>query len=192
MTSPDWPEPVIRPMTELPRDAYLRIARGYTSPAKYVIRKEESLERTTITVERQPLAEPYVKRWPNSEADLANYARIVAGDGLSLGAYVGETLIGIAIATVTAWNGTLWVWDLEVDASWHGCGIGRRLVDRLAAIGTERGLRVMLVDVQNTNANAIAFYYRTGFVLDGIDLSHYSNQDVTQGEVAFFMKRYLA
>ncbi len=78
-----------------------------------------------------------------------------------------------------------------MDEAWHGRGIGRRLVDRLAALGAERGLRVMLVDVQNTNANAIAFYYRAGFVLDGIDLSYYSNQDVTQGEVAFFMKRYL-
>jgi ribosomal protein S18 acetylase RimI-like enzyme len=81
--------------------------------------------------------------------------------------------------------------ELHVDEAWHGRGIGRRLVDRLAALGAERGLRVMLVDVQNTNANAIAFYYRAGFVLDGIDLSYYSNQDVTQGEVAFFMKRYL-
>ncbi len=189
---PDRPEPVLRRLTELPREAYLRIATGYTSPAKYAVRKEESLERTTITIERQPLPEPYVKRWPNSDNDLAAYARIVAGDGLSLGAYDGETLVGVIIATVTAWNGTLWVWDLEVGEAWRGRGLGRRLVDRLAALGAERGLRVMLVDVQNTNANAIAFYYRAGFVLDGIDLSHYSNQDVTQGEVALFMKRYLA
>ena len=176
----------------MPPEAYRRIAIGYSSPAKYVIQKEENPERITITIERQPLAEPYVKRWPNSDNDLATYARIVAEEGLSLGAYDGDLLVGLIIAKVTAWNGTLWVWDLEVDEAWRGHGIGRRLIEGLAAIGTERGLRVMLVDVQSTNANAIAFYYRTGFVLDGIDLSHYSNHDVTQGEVEFSMKRYLA
>jgi len=192
MPDPIRPEPVLRPLTEFPAEAFLRISGGYTSPAKYVVRKAESLERITITVERQPLPEPYVKRWPYGEDDLLNYARIVTGDGLSLGAYDGERLVGIAIAEVAAWNGTLWVWELHVDEAWRGWGIGRRLVERLAASATERGLRVLLVEVQNTNANAIAFYYRTGFVLDGLDLSYYSNQDVTQGEVALFMKRYLA
>jgi len=192
MSSSDQPEPVIRPLTELQADAYRRLAIGYTSPAKYVIRKEESPERIAFTIERQPLAEPYVKRWPNSDKDLESYARIVAEDGLSLGAYDGDDLVGIVIAKAQTENGTLWVWDLEVDAAWRGHGIGRRLIERLANTGKKRGLRVILVDVQNTNANAIAFYYRTGFVLDGFDLSHYSNQDVTQGEVAFFMKRYLA
>ncbi len=191
MSSPTPPEPVLRLLTEFPAEGFLRIAEGYTSPARYIVRKEESPARTTITVERQPLPEPYVKHWPYGEDDLANYARIVAGDGLSLGAYDGETLVGIGIAEIAAWNKTLWVWELHVDEAWRGRGLGRRLVDRLAALGAERGLRVMLVEVQNTNANAIAFYYRTGFVLDGIDLSYYSNQDVTQGEVAFFMKRYL-
>jgi ribosomal protein S18 acetylase RimI-like enzyme len=192
MSSLDRPEPDIRPLTGLQPEAYRRIATGYTSPAKYAVHKEESPERTTITIERQPLAAPYVKRWPNSDRDLASYAQIVAEEDASLGAYDGERLVGVIIAKVTPGNGTLWVWDLEVDEAWRGHGIGRRLVEQLAAIGTERGLRVMLVDVQNTNANAIAFYYRTGFVRDGLDLSHYSNHDVTQGEVAFFMKRYLA
>ena len=191
MSSLDRPEPVIRPLTELPPEAYRRIATGYTSPATYAIHKEESPERITITIERQPLAEPYVKRWPNSDHDLATYARIVAEEGLSLGAYDGDLLIGLIIAKVTAWNGTLWVWDLEVDEAWRGHGIGRRLVEQLAALGTARGLRVMLVNVQSSNANAIAFYYRTGFVLDGIDLSYYSNEDVARGEVEFAMKRPL-
>jgi ribosomal protein S18 acetylase RimI-like enzyme len=46
----------------------------------------------------------------------------------------------------------------------------------------------MVCETQNTNAPAIAFYRRVGFELDGIDLSYYSNEDVTQGEVALFMK----
>ena len=90
-------------------------------------------------------------------------------------------LIGLIIARVSALNGTLWVWDLEVDEAWRGNGIGRRLIEHLAAIGTERGLRVMLVDVQNTNANAIAFYYQYGSCLMDSPFP-LSNQDVTQGK----------
>ncbi|MNF18709.1 hypothetical protein D3C80_2229620 [compost metagenome] len=33
------------------------------------------------------------------------------------------------------------------------------------------------------------FYKQCGFELDGIDLSFYTNNDMSDGEVAFFMKK---
>jgi len=39
---------------------------------------------------------------------------------------------------------------------------------------------------------AIRAYRRLGFVLDAVDLSFYSNEDVAQENVAVFMKRYVA
>lgn len=186
------PEIVLRPLAEFPADAFLRISYGYTSPARWTVRREATPEAITITTALEPLATPYVKRWPYSEDDLRHYAALVAEEGLSWGAYTGETLVGIALGEAHTWNRTLWVWELHVAEEWRGRGIGRALVERLAAAGRERDLRVMVCETQNTNAPAIAFYRRVGFELDGIDLSYYSNEDVTQGEVAFFMKRYLA
>lgn len=47
------------------------------------------------------------------------------------------------------------------------------------------------LETQNTNVNAIRFYRRSGFEIEGIDLSYYTNDDVEGGEVAIFMKRKL-
>lgn len=185
------PEIVLRPLAEFPADDFLRMAYGYTSGARWAVWHEATPESITITATLEPLETPYVKRWPFAEDDLRRYTALVADDGLSWGAYAGETLVGIAIGEAQAWNRTLWVWELHVAEEQRGRGIGRALVERLAEAGRARDLRVMVCEAQNTNAPAIAFYRRVGFELDGIDLSYYSNEDVTQGEVAFFMKRPL-
>lgn len=185
------PEIVLRPLAEFPAEAYPRLADGYTSPARWTVRREATPERITLTTTLEPLATPYVKHWPFTDEDHQRYTALVAEEGLSWGAYAGEELVGIAIGEAQAWNATLWVGELHVAAEFRGRGIGRALLDRLAEAGRTQGLRVMVCEAQNTNAPAIAFYRRVGFELDGIDLSYYSNEDVPLGEVAFFMKRPL-
>jgi ribosomal protein S18 acetylase RimI-like enzyme len=37
----------------------------------------------------------------------------------------------------------------------------------------------------------IRAYRRLGFEIEGIDLSYYTNHDLSQGEVAIFMKHYI-
>ena len=145
----------------------------------------------TITAALEPLATPCVKHWAYTADDLQHYADLVESEGLSWGAYAGETLVGIALGEAHAWNGALWIWELHVAAEFRGQGVGRALVERLAAAGRARGLRVLVCEAQNTNAPAIAFYRQVGSELDGIDLSYYPSEDVTQSEVAFFMKRHL-
>ena len=185
------PEIVLRPLTAFPAEAFPRLAGGYTSPARWAVRREVTPDAITITTTLEPLATPYVKHWAYTEDDLRHYAAMVEAEGLSWGAYAGEALVGIALGEAHAWNGALWIWELHVAAAFRGQGIGRALVERLAAEGRARGLRVLVCEAQNTNAPAIAFYRRVGFELDGIDLSYYANDDVTRGEVAFFMKRPL-
>jgi len=51
------------------------------------------------------------------------------------------------------------------------------------------GFRVLVLETQNTNVPAIRFYRKAGFEVEGIDLSYYSNTDITDGEIAIFMKR---
>lgn len=47
------------------------------------------------------------------------------------------------------------------------------------------GFRAIGLETQNTNVPAIEFYEKCGFELEGIDLSYYTNHDVTAGEVVF-------
>ncbi len=169
-----------------------RIASGYTSARRYAVHKQEADARTTITLELEPLDPPCVKRWAYSDQECRNLADIVAEHGLSLGAFDGERLVGFAIAEPRPWNRTLWVWEVGVEVAYRGRGIGRRLLDALAARGAEAGLRVMVCETESTNVPAVRFYRKVGFALEGIDLSYYANEDMLRGEVALFMKRRLA
>jgi ribosomal protein S18 acetylase RimI-like enzyme len=70
-------------------------------------------------------------------------------------------------------------------------GVGSQLMEQLAEKGKAAGLRIIVCETQTTNVPAIQFYHRVGFVMEGIDLSYYSNEDYSDGEIAVFMKRRL-
>jgi ribosomal protein S18 acetylase RimI-like enzyme len=180
----------IKKLTDLSPEDLRRLNYGYTSQAKYSVRKEETHEETTITLELTLFDEPYVKRWETDDEEVARCQRVVR-DGHSLGAFNGDELVGIAIAEEQMWNKSLWVWEFHVDRGYHHRGIGRRLMDGLVKVGREAGLRTMVCETQNTNTPAIDFYRAIGFEIEGINLSYYTNEDVEMGEVAIFMKRKL-
>ena len=64
-------------------------------------------------------------------------------------------------------------------------------MEAMADKAKEAGMRVIVCETQNYNVPAIEFYRKVGFEIEGIDLSYYSNRDMTEGEVAIFMKRKL-
>lgn len=177
----------IRPLSDLSHEDYLRLVSGYTSLSRYTVQKNESLERTTFTLELQPLEQPYHKRWHMIPPELEYFNRYMS-DGYSLGAYEDGYLVAIAIAEPRWWNKTLWVWEFHVEERWRGQGIGRRLMEAVAGRARAAGLRALVVETQNTNVPAILFYRKAGFEIEGIDLSYYTNHDTVDGEVAIFMK----
>ncbi len=180
----------IKTLSELDSDRFRELAAGYTSREKYAVSKTETDGQTTITLEHQALAQPYVKFWTPDQDTESHYQEILS-QGLSLGLYNGTKLIGIAIAEKRAWNRSLWVWEFHLDPQYREQGLGRKLMDTLAERGQQAGCRVMVCETQNTNVPAIRFYRKVGFEVGGIDLSYYTNQDVDEYEVAIFMKRYL-
>jgi ribosomal protein S18 acetylase RimI-like enzyme len=92
---------------------------------------------------------------------------------------------------VAAWNSSLILHEFHIDPAYQRKGIGYRLMDALIAhTAASRQVRCIVAETQSTNVPAIQFYRRMGFVLDGIDLSYYTNDDVAHGEVAIFMKRH--
>lgn len=168
----------------------LRVADGYISTAKYEVSNAETDDHVCFTLSRQELAEPYEKHWSASEEDYRAYSELV-DQGLSFGIYERGRPVGIAISERIDWNRSLWIREFRIAESHRRKGLGRQLMEEVAADATEKGLRILVCETQNTNVPAIDFYRSVGFEVVGLDLSYYTNSDLASGEVAVFMKRKL-
>jgi ribosomal protein S18 acetylase RimI-like enzyme len=82
-------------------------------------------------------------------------------------------VIGFALGTLmekyrSPWRYGWLLW-LGVDPRWKRRGIGRRLVRRLTEIFIEKNARMILVDTDAENCDALAFFRREGF---GNEIDH--------------------
>jgi len=64
-------------------------------------------------------------------------------------------------------RGHVWVQDVYVRERARRCGLGRSLLDAIAARARERGITHMELEVDRRNADAIHFYERLGFFESG-------------------------
>jgi ribosomal protein S18 acetylase RimI-like enzyme len=179
----------IRPLRDIQADALNQLTGAYVCKDTYRVRWADAETSTSFTIERVPLEQPYVGRYDHIDAAwVETYLR---PSDFAFGAYAGEDLVGALIAETRAWNQSLWVHEFHVAAAWRGQGIGRMLMEHAALKAKEAGLRVIICETQNQNANAIQAYRALGFRLEGIDVSYYTNQDYPDRGIAFFMKRRL-
>ena len=98
-----------------------------------------------------------------------------------LSAFAGERRVGGA---TIAWNtkgvdmlegrdDLAVLWDIRIDPSVRGQGIGTRLFHRAAAWALARGCRQLKVETQNINVPACRFYEHQGCILKLIDPNAY-------------------
>lgn len=71
-------------------------------------------------------------------------------------------------------------------------GIGTLLMDTILKEAVSSGARMVVLETQSCNENAIAFYRRNGFEIIGFDLYSYSNMDIEQHEIRIEMGKKLA
>lgn len=181
----------IRPLVRLEAQDIARVTGDYTCHHTYRVSYADSEAGTRFSLELVRLAEPFTGRYDHFDAETLERYDQVLPEGYSFGAYDGEDLVGILIASVQAWNSSLWVWEFHVAAERRGQGIGRRLVERAAEKARAAGLRTIVCETQNRNAAAILAYRKLGFSLEGIDISYYTNEDYPERGIAVFMKRRL-
>jgi ribosomal protein S18 acetylase RimI-like enzyme len=164
---------------------------GYTSTEKYAIRKIENELETAVSLKLVSLPGPKTFTYDHlDETEMSRLSDIVA-EGMSLGAFVGEQLVGVALGSADAWNSSLRVWEFHVAEPFRRRGIGRMLIEKMVETAVAHYLRVIVCETQSSNVPAIRAYRKLGFELDAIDLSFYSNEDVEKESVALFMKRKL-
>jgi ribosomal protein S18 acetylase RimI-like enzyme len=143
---------------------------GYTSHEKYVVTRTETPDEVMFAFKRTTLKTPYVKVFSPEDYVYLMYGGYVQA-GTSLGVYDGDALVGIAITEAQTWNRTLWIWEFGVQDTHQRQGIGLRMMDELAQQSRAAGLRIMVVEAQNTNGPAVRFYRRAGFHFDALDLT---------------------
>lgn len=182
----------ILPLTTLNLDEIWPIITGYESTEKYAVTKVETDAEAVFTVRLVPLERPYRSTFEEdfNEEDTRRFQSFLP-QGYSFGAYANGRLVGFAISEVEEWHRVLRVWEFQVMQDYRGQGIGRALMLRVVEQAIEGKFRMVALETQNTNVPAIRFYRKMGFSLDALDLSLYTNHDVENGEVAFFMKRKL-
>ena len=108
--------------------------------------------------------------WPNLYRTWDEYELVEFFASAQEYCYVAESdgrIVGFILGTViekrhSAWNYGWVVW-LGVSPRLKGQGVGRRLVDKLTDVFIDDGVRILLVDTDAKNENAIQFFERLGF-----------------------------
>ncbi len=181
----------LRPLREADVAELPSIITGYVTAEMYVVHKEESEAETAVTLKLVPLPAPKTITYDHLDEDEVARLTAVVAEGLSVGAFIGEQLVGVTIGSAEAWNRSLRVWEFHVAESFRKRGIGRMLIEKIVETAVAQNLRVIVCETQSSNIPAIRAYRKLDFVLDAVDLSFYSNEDVEKESVAVFMKRKL-
>lgn len=178
----------IHPLTQFDPERFRFIVSGYSTNEIYRVTLGESDDLTRFDLTLESLEEMLLFQFPFSEEDMDRYASLVPAE-YCLGVFDEDELVGIALAEPQWWNRTLWVWEFHVAANYRGRGLGKRLMNALVERARTAKLRAVVCETQNTNVPAIRFYRATGFRMEGVDISYYTNEDMSPGgTVAVFMK----
>lgn len=81
------------------------------------------------------------------------------------------------------WSNRLRVHELWVDDRCRKRGIGRALMNLAKDEARKNGHRMVMLETQSCNTNAIGFYLHEGFTLIGFDACCYTNNDLERKEV---------
>ena len=111
---------------------------------------------------------------------------------VAFGAFECGRLLGFVEGSPESWNNRFRISNICVfDDLARGKGVGTRLMDVIQTAAEVSGARMMILETQSCNENAIAFYQRNGFEIVGFDLYAYSNTDPERHEVRIEMGKRL-
>lgn len=108
-------------------------------------------------------------------------------DNVFLGAYDGETCVGLAVLQ-EAFFKYMYLSDLKVSRACRGQGVGRALMEKAGEVCKARGYRGLYTIGQDNNLGACRFYLKTGFRVGGLDTEVYrgTNQE-GKADILFYL-----
>ena len=113
-------------------------------------------------------------------------------DPVAFGAFEDGQLLGYVEGTLEKWNNRYRISNICVfeDTRRHS-GIGTALMNTILLEAKQSGARMVVLETQTCNENAIAFYGKNGFEIIGFDLYAYTNSDPERHEIRMEMGRKL-
>lgn len=85
------------------------------------------------------------------------------------------------------WSNRLLITELFVGEELRGKGYGKKLINLAKDMTVRNNYRVLMLETQSSNVNAVDFYLHEGFTLIGFDSCCYTNRDLERKEVRFDM-----
>lgn len=101
-----------------------------------------------------------------------NYAFDEMKDSVFLGAYDGETCVGLAVLQPGFFK-YMYLYDLKVNKAYRGRHIGKMLMEKAKKIALENGYCGLYTQGQDNNPGACLFYLNAGFSIGGLDTNVY-------------------
>ena len=111
---------------------------------------------------------------------------------VAYGAFEDGQLLGYVEGTLEKWNNRYRISNICVfDDTRRRNGVGTALMNTILKEAKESGARMVVLETQTCNENAIAFYHKNGFDIIGFDLYAYTNTDPERHEVRIEMGKKL-
>ena len=110
----------------------------------------------------------------------------------AFGAFENGQLLGYVEGALEKWNNRYRISNICVfDNLKRHAGIGTLLMKNVLSEAVKSGARMVVLETQSCNENAISFYKKNGFGIIGFDLFAYSNTDPERHEVRLEMGKEL-
>lgn len=107
--------------------------------------------------------------------------------GIIFGAYEDGECIGVAIYE-DYWLKYMYLYDLKVNVTARGKGVGKALIQAGMEAAKERGYRGLYTQAQDNNLNTCMFYLHAGFEIGGFDNRVYGGtSQAHKADVIFYL-----
>ena len=100
-----------------------------------------------------------------------------------------EQIVGYLEVGLEPWHQRLRLSEILVVEHARGQGVGTLLMNTAHEFAQACGCREVVLETQTCNVPAINFYFQHHYRVIGIDLTHYSNEDIANQEVRLEMVR---
>lgn len=98
-----------------------------------------------------------------------------------------DVVVGVMEIDRESWSNRLRITELLINEEFRGLGYGSKLIEKAKEVAQKENFREIILETQSCNYSAIQAYITNGFVVNGLDLSCYSNNDVKSKEVRIEM-----
>ena len=167
-------------ITRLEREKYdyYVLEYRYSSSECYKASANQSKEQMSVTFTREKL--PETRFFENADTLFQDYWTAPEAYAVTDGAEKPAAFLELDFEE---WNSRVRITQLLVDENKRRKGYGKALVDFAKRTARERDYRMVVLETQSNNVNAIDFYFSQGFRFCGSNIYFYSNDDIGENEV---------